>query len=303
MYEDHFGFERAPFNNVPDTDFFFSSARHAEALSQLYYTVVERKGFAVLTGEIGSGKTTVTRALLRRLESSTVTAVITNSRLTGVQLLWSIAREFGIEVQKASRPELLEAINQFLIGQLAKDKNVLVLIDEAQDLPLSTLEEVRLVSNLETEREKLIQIILVGQPELRASIDHPELKQLRQRIALRFHLAPLDVEEMRSYIEHRLRVAGPANRAKFTDRAYHAIFRYSKGTPRLINLCCEKALLVAYTQGETKIDQKSVMDGLRDLEGEGFTFQAREKAEADAQKSAAPRKPFIRMPFLGGKYR
>lgn len=303
MYESFFGFERPPFNNVPDTSFFYGSERHTEALSQLVCAVQGRKGFAVLTGEVGAGKTTVTRALYRRLGPDTVTATITNSRLTGVQLLWSVAKEFGIENLRPSRPELLESINGFLLRMLAEDRNVVVLVDEAQDLPLSTLEELRLISNLETETEKLIQIILVGQPELRKSIDHPDLRQLRQRIALRFHLAGLDVDETKAYVQHRLRVAGPTSDVRFTDRGLNAVYRYSRGIPRLINLCCDKALLVAYTEEENKIDQRIVMDGIREIEGPDFTFRTREKEEHAADGNGAPRRPFIRMPFLRGRFR
>ncbi|MAG57455.1 MAG: ATPase [Planctomycetes bacterium] len=304
MYESFFGFQRPPFNNVPDTDFFFGSNRHNEALAQLLYTVEARKGFAVLTGEIGAGKTTLTRALLRRLDdTNTTTAVVTNSRLTGVQLLYTVAREYGLSDVQASRPKLLEQINEFLVEQLSKDQTVVLLVDEAQDLPLSTLEEIRLISNLETEQDKLIQIILIGQPELRRSIDHPELRQLRQRIAMRYHLLPLDREETRNYVAHRLRIAGPTASVRFTDRAINTVFRYSRGVPRLVNLCCDKALLVAYTEDATKVDQKAIMEGIREIEGPEFTFRAREREEAQGGEQAERRRPFIRLPFLGGKYR
>lgn len=303
MYETHFGFERAPFNNVPDTAFFFGSARHNEALSQLLYAVEGRKGFAVLTGEVGAGKTTLTRALFRRMSKDTVTAVITNSRLTGVQLLYAVARELGIDNLVPSRPLLLEAINKFLIKMLSEDKNVVLLIDEAQGLPMSTLEEVRLISNLETEQEKLIQILLVGQPELRKNIDHPDLRQLRQRISLRFHLTGLDQEETAKYIGHRLMIAGPTTSVRFSDRAVNTVFRYSRGIPRLINLCCDKALLVAYTEETPKIDQKIVMDGIREIEGPEFTFKSRERGESELEGEGAPRRPFIRMPFLRSRFR
>lgn len=305
MYEAHFGFERSPFNNVPDTSFFFGSARHNEALAQLLHTVEGRKGFAVLTGEVGAGKTTVTRALMRRLPGDSVTAVITNSRLTGVQLLYAVAREFGLDGLKAARPVLLEAINEFLIGRLAEDRNVVLLVDEAQDLPMSTLEEVRLISNLETETDKLIQIVLVGQPELRRSIDNPDLRQLRQRVAMRYHLEGLDPDDTREYILHRLRVAGPANRVRFTDRAVNTVYRYSRGIPRLINLCCDKALLVAYTDGSSRVDQRIVMEGIREVEGPGFSFKARDRERKEAMdgRQDGRRRPFIRMPFIGGRYR
>jgi general secretion pathway protein A len=301
MYEAYFGFERSPFNNVPDTSFFFGSNRHSEALAQLLFTVEGRKGFAVLTGEIGAGKTTLTRALLRRLDPETTrTAVVTNSRLTGVQLLYTVAREFGLEDLEPSRPKLVEKINEFLIEELAADHNVVLLVDEAQDLPLSTLEEIRLISNLETEREKLIQIILVGQPELRRSIDHPELRQLRQRVAMRYHLLPLDRAETADYIRHRLRVAGPAADVRMTDRALNTVHRYSGGIPRLINLCCDKALLVAYTEDQHRVDQRIVMEGIREIEGPDFSFKARERKEVEEGQPQS-RRPFIRLPFLGGK--
>ena len=301
MYESYFGFERPPFNNVPDTSFFYGSNRHTEALAQLLYTVEGRKGFAVLTGEIGAGKTTLTRALLRRFDpETTTTAVITNSRLTGVQLLYTVAREYGLEELAPSRPKLLEAINGFLVRELAADRNVVLLIDEAQDLPVSTLEEVRLISNLETEQDKLIQIILVGQPELRESIDHPDLRQLRQRIAMRYHLLPLDRGETAEYVVHRLRVASPTGAVRFTDRAINAVYRYSRGVPRLINLCCDKALLVAYTEDQARVDRRAVMEGLREIEGQDFSFKAYERRGVDEK---ARKRPFIRLPFLGGKYR
>ena len=299
MYEDFFGFERAPFNNVPDTAFFFGSARHNESLAQLLFAVESRKGFAVLSGEVGAGKTTVTRALLRRLDPSTVTAVITNSRLTGLQLLYTVANEFGLEPESQSRPRLIESINDHLIKMLAQDRNVILLVDEAQDLPLGTLEEIRLISNLETETDKLIQIVLVGQPELRNSIDHPDLRQLRQRIALRYHLDGLERKEVRDYVRHRLMVAGPAHTARFTDRALNTIFRYSRGIPRLVNLVADKALLVAFTEENRKIDQATILAGIREVEGPGFSFRTWEREHAGASDAPASKKPFIRMPFLG----
>ena len=301
MYESFFGFERPPFENVPDTSFFFPSSTHTEALAQLTYAVQARKGFAVLTGEVGSGKTTLTRALFRKLDPRTVTATITNSRLTGVQLLYAVAREFGIEDVRPNRVDLLDRINQFLADRLAENRNVVLLVDEAQDLPLSTLEEIRLISNLETENVKLIQIILVGQPELRDSVDHPGLRQLRQRIAFRFHLGPLDEEQSTEYVLHRLRVAGPLSTAKFSDRALKSVFAYSGGIPRLINLACDKALLVAYTEDKTKIDHKTVLAGLREIEGPTYVLKARAELLGPGPNHAPIRRSFLRLPFLGGR--
>jgi general secretion pathway protein A len=299
MYEAFHGFERAPFANVPDTSFFFPSGHHTEALAQLVHTVEARRGFAVLTGEVGAGKTTITRALFRKLAPSTVTAVITNSRLTGVQLLCAVAREFGIEDVAPNRVDLLDRINRFLVDCLAKDRNVVLLVDEAQDLPLSTLEEIRLVSNLETETEKLIQILLVGQPELRASIDHPSLRQLRQRISFRYHLGPLTETQVGDYIRHRLRIAGPLGKAVFTDRAVEIIHRYSGGIPRVVNLTCDKALLVAFTEDTHRVDHKVVMSGLREIEGPQYVLPS--KAESASAASGTPRRTFLRLPFFGGR--
>jgi general secretion pathway protein A len=301
MYETFFGFERPPFENVPDTSFFFPSSTHTEALAQLAYAVEARKGFAVLTGEVGSGKTTLTRALFRKLDPGTVTATITNSRLTGVQLLYAVSREFGIEDVRPNRVDLLERINQFLADRLAENRNVVLLVDEAQDLPLSTLEEIRLISNLETENVKLIQILLVGQPELRDSVDHPGLRQLRQRIAFRFHLGPLDEDQTREYVLHRLRVAGPLNTARFSDRALKSIYAYSGGIPRLINLACDKSLLVAYTENATKIDHKMVLAGLREIEGPNYVLKSRAELLGPGPNHAPIRKSFLRLPFFGGR--
>lgn len=299
MYESYFGLSKSPFDNVPDTSFFFGSAQHNEALAQLLHCVESRRGFALLSGEIGAGKTTVTRALLKRLNPRTATAIITNSRLTGVQLLQTVAREFGLEGVKPSRPELLEAINRFLIDCLAQDRNVVLLVDEAQDLPRSTLEELRLISNLETEREKLVQIVLVGQPELRRSVDHPDLRQLRQRITLRFHLQGLDMAETQHYINHRLQCAGASGSVRFSDRAVATVWRYSRGIPRLVNLACDKSLLVAFTENQRKLEQATVMAGLREIEGQDFDFRSREREEAAAR--GGPRRTFIKLPFFGGQ--
>ena len=299
MYESFHGFERPPFANVPDTSFFFPSGHHTEALAQLVHTVEARRGFAVLTGEVGAGKTTITRALFRKLSPDTVTAVVNNSRLTGVQLLCAVAREFGIEDVKPNRVDLLDRINRFLIDCLAKDRNVVLLVDEAQDLPLSTLEEIRLISNLETEREKLIQILLVGQPELRQSIDHPSLRQLRQRINFRYHLAPLSASQVADYIKHRLHVAGPLSPVSFTDRAIEVVHRYSGGIPRVVNLACDKALLVAFTEDTHRIDHKIVIAGIREIEGPHWILPSR--AEMAAAGSGEPRRTFLRLPFFGGR--
>ncbi|MCA9320584.1 MAG: AAA family ATPase [Planctomycetes bacterium] len=299
MYEAYFGFDRAPFNNTPDTSFYFPSERHNEALAQLLYTVTSRKGFAVLTGEIGAGKTTVCRGLLRELEEDAVTALVTNPRLNGIQLLYTVAREFGIEIKHVNRVALLDAINDFLIEQLAQDRNVVLVIDEAQNLPLSTLEEVRLISNLETETEKLIQILLLGQPELRRKLEHPSLLQLRQRIAMRYHLEALDENEMLRYIQHRMRTAGPHHAVRFSSRAVHLVYRYTRGVPRLVNLICDRALLTAFTEETHKITSEIILSAIREIEGPDWTFRKTAADEEDSHR----RKSFLRLPFFASRTR
>ncbi|MEE9393066.1 MAG: AAA family ATPase [Planctomycetota bacterium] len=299
MYESHFGFERSPFNNTPDTSFYFPSERHNEALAQLLYTVTARKGFAVVTGEIGAGKTTLCRALFRQLdEEETVTALITNPRLTGIQLLYAVAREFGLDVEGKHRVGILDAINDFLIRMLGQDKNVVLIIDEAQNLPLSTMEEVRLISNLETETEKLIQILLLGQPELKEKIQHRSLKQLRQRIAMRYHLEALDVTETLQYIKHRMKIAGPHHIVRFSNRALPMVHRYSGGIPRLINLVCDRALITAYAENDARITSRVVMAAIREIEGPDWTFK---RAQADAKDEE--KRTFLRLPFFSSRDR
>jgi general secretion pathway protein A len=297
MYEEFFGFDRPPFNNTPDTSFFFPSELHEEALAQLLYTVQARKGFAVVTGEIGAGKTTLTRTLLRELhDDDTVTALITNPRLTGIQLLYSVAREFGLEVEEGHRVAILDAINEFLIEKLAEDRNVVLIIDEAQNLPLSTMEEVRLISNLETETEKLVQILLLGQPELKDKIEHASLRQLRQRISMRFHLSALNQEQTFKYLIHRMRVAGRHHRVRFSSRAVPLIHRYSKGVPRLINLLVDRALIVAFTEDTEKITSRIVLNAIREIEGPEWTFKKAAEEDEEAKK-----RPFLRVPFFSEK--
>ena len=299
MYESYFGFDRPPFNNTPDTSFYFPSERHNEALAQMLYTVTQRKGFAVVTGEIGAGKTTTCRNILHELEGEAVTALVTNPRLNGIQLLYTVAREFGIDVPQVNRVAILDAINDFLIEQLAQDRNVVLVIDEAQNLPLSTLEEVRLISNLETETEKLIQILLLGQPELRRKLEHPSLVQLRQRIAMRYHLTTLDEAEMFKYIQHRMRVAGPHHAVRFSTRAVSLIYRYTKGVPRLINLICDRALLTAFTEETHKITSQIVIAAIREIEGPDWSF----KKVAKEEEGETRRKSFLRLPFFASRTR
>lgn len=256
MYNRFYGFSESPFNMTPNPRFFFSSPKHLEALDSLAYAISERKGFVVVTGEIGSGKTTVCRALLNRLDSKTQTALITNTHLSGKDLLSVILEDLEVDHTPGSKSKLLSQLNTYLISQLRADHNVVLIIDEAQNLSPSVLEEVRMLSNLETETEKLIQIILLGQPELKKKLGLSRLEQLRQRIAVFYHLVPLTSQETKEYVLHRLKVAGGGDRKYFTDAATYLVYKFSSGVPRLINQICDSALLSGYISEIPVIDEK-----------------------------------------------
>ena len=260
MYLKHFEFKKSPFNITPDSCFFFESAKHTEALSTLIYAIEERKGFVVITGDIGSGKTTVCRTLLNKLTSTTQTALITNTHMSGKDMLVSIMEDLEIEYTPGSKSKLLSQLNQYLIEQLRNDQNVVVIIDEAQNLTPSVLEEIRMLSNLETENEKLIQIVLLGQPGLKKKLSLPKLEQLRQRIAVYYHLAPLTEEETKKYILYRLKIASDSTRKYFTKEALKIIFEFSKGVPRLINSICDSALLNGFIYEKNTIDGKLMQE-------------------------------------------
>jgi len=274
MYQQFFGFDKMPFNNTPDTRFFFHSEQHQEALSSLLYAVNERKGFVLLTGEIGAGKTTVCRAFLNRLDPTTKVAVITNTRLTERQLLQSVCEEYGIWIPgNVGKVTLFNELNTFLVDQYRQGGNTVLVVDEAQNLRPEVLEEIRLISNLETERDKLLQIVLMGQPELRDIVELPELKQLKQRIVLRFHLYPLSEKETQAYIFHRLKACGANGNLKFTRGALDEIFRYSGGIPRVVNILCDNTLLLAFVQETRKITDVLVKEVIGDLEGSRHALQ------------------------------
>ena len=263
MYLKFFGFNETPFNMTPNSRYFFESAKHTEALSTLIYAIEERKGFVVITGNIGSGKTTVCRTLLNKLTSTTQTALITNTHMSGKDMLGNILDDLEIEYTPGSKSKMLSQLNHYLIEQLRNDQNVVVIIDEAQNLTPSVLEEIRMLSNLETENEKLIQIILLGQPELKKKLSLPRLEQLRQRIAVYYHLAPLKEEEARKYILYRLKIASNSDRKYFTDEALDIVYNFSKGVPRLINSICDSALLNGFIYEKDIIDaelMKEVVD-------------------------------------------
>jgi general secretion pathway protein A len=266
MYDQFYGFREPPFNITPDPRFLFFSDRHREAYDHILFGIKERKGFIQITGEVGAGKTTLCRAVLEQLGPSYVTALILNPCLTSAQLLRAILREYGL-TPKSDRVACLEMLNQFLLDELAKGRDVVLLIDEAQDLESELLEQIRLLSNLETDQRKLLQIVLIGQPELRDKLNEQRLRQLRQRITVRYHLAPLSRQEVERYIQHRLQVVGANGRPAFTSWAIRSIFRYSGGVPRLINAVCDKALLAGFVEGTDLLTWRQVRRAVRELEG------------------------------------
>jgi general secretion pathway protein A len=268
MYCPFFGLQEKPFSITPDPRFLFLSPSHQEALGHLLYGIEERKGFISVTGEVGTGKTLLCRALLDRLGSDVRTALIFNSFLSEMELLRSINEDFGISQGWATRKELIDLLNHYLIGEFSAGRNAVLIIDEAQNLAPPVLEQIRMLSNLETERGKLLQIVLVGQPELRQQLARPELRQLNQRIALRYHIQPFNRQETVDYINHRLVVAGSHGGVKFSRRALSAIYRLSAGVPRKINLLCDRAMLSAYVHESNLIEHTHVRQAWHELAGQ-----------------------------------
>ena len=267
VYLEYYGLKEPPFELTPDPRFLFFSAKHREAFNHLVYGIRERKGFVQLTGEVGAGKTTVCRAMLEALGKGWTTALILSPPPDGEQLLKTVTIEFGLDVAGLDALSTRAALNQFLITQSASGRDAVLIIDEAQGLSNELLEHIRLLSNLETEDRKLLQIVLMGQPELRARLNHPGLRQLRQRITVRYHLPALNRAELWPYIEHRLVVSGAKGTFYFTAGALWRIYRYSRGIPRLINAVCEKCLLAGYVERREGIDHRLVGRAIRELEG------------------------------------
>jgi len=267
MYTEFYGLREKPFNVTPDSRFFFPSEKHREALDSLIYAINERKGFAAVTGEVGCGKTTVWHALLSRLDGGVKLAVITNSNLTAKQMLMAILDEFELPFKDNwAKIRMLSVLNSFLLEQAALGSNVILLIDEAQNLKFDVLEEVRMLSNLETEREKLLQIILMGQPQLKERLELKELEQLKQRIAVYYHIQPLNQTEAVDYIGHRLQKAGFNSAAGIFDTpALTEIHRYSRGVPRVMNSLCDRCLLTGFIRDRQAVDGPMVAEAAQEL--------------------------------------
>ena len=268
MYLEFYGLKQAPFDLTPNPRLLFHSAKHREAINHLLYGIRERKGFVQLTGEIGAGKTTLCRALLEQLDPRFSTALILNPALNADELMKAIATEFGLEVKGFDRLETIAAITEFLFNQIKNRRETVLIIDEAQNLTEDLLEQVRLLSNIETDDRKLLQIVLMGQPELRQRLNSPRLKQLRQRITVRYHLMPLTRFEAGQYIQHRLELAGAKGVPFFTQPALWRVYIYSRGIPRLVNAVCDKALLAGYVGQSDRITFQMVGRAIRELEGD-----------------------------------
>jgi len=275
MYEEYFGFTEKPFSLTPDPRFLYKSESHANAFELLQYAMRRREGFVVVTGDIGTGKTTLCRALLEQIDRRTFTALVLNPFLSEDDLLKIILQDFGVvsradvkagRLAGVSKQELIDTLYDFLLGLLPLKANAVLIIDEAQNLPLQVLEQLRILSNLETDKQKLLQMILVGQQNLKPLLRSPELKQLDQRVSIRYELKPLTPDETAAYIHHRLYVAGGASAVSFVPKAVQAVFQYSGGIPRLINLICDRSLLGAFSTKLNKVSLDLVIRAAESLE-------------------------------------
>jgi general secretion pathway protein A len=268
VYLDYYGLTEPPFDITPNPRFLFYSAKHREAYNHLLYGSRERKGFVQLTGEVGAGKTTLCRAMLEQLNGNYSTALILNPILNADELMKAIATEFGLDVRGMDRLDTVAAINNFLLWNVEQGKDTVLIIDEAQNLTEELLEQVRLLSNLETDNRKLLQIVLMGQPELRERLNSHNLRQLRQRITVRYHLQPLSQAEISHYILHRLQVSGANGAPHFTKAALWRIHHYTGGIPRLVNAVCDKAVLAGFVNQRAELDYRVVGAAIRELEGD-----------------------------------
>jgi len=266
MYENFYGLKENPFNVTPNPEYIYLGEDHREALAQLLYGVREKKGFIVITGDVGAGKTTLIHYLLEKLDGNghTRTAFLFNPKLTVNDFIQYILKDLGVRFQGQTKGEYLHTLHRYLLNAFRRDEKVVLIVDEAHGLNPELLEEIRLLSNLETSKSKLLQIVLVGQTELDKTLSQPEFRQLKQRINLRYHLLPLSEKETKEYIEKRLRIAG-AKGPIFTEKAIKEIYIKSGGIPRLINILCDNALLNGYALDQKLVDEKSVREVAKDL--------------------------------------
>jgi general secretion pathway protein A len=288
MYRSFFNLTCKPFDLNPNPAFMYLSRTHKKALTYLDYGIRERVGFVLLTGEVGCGKTTIIGDLINKHLQRVVLAKVFNTKVSSEQLLAMINDDFGLQVQGKDKIELLRDLNHFLVDQYARGNQPLLIIDEAQNLTLETLEEIRMLSNLEASDAKLLQIILVGQPELRAMLAKPELRQLRQRISIQCNLQPLNRQEVEDYILHRLEVAGNRDALHFEPKALDLIFMYCCGIPRLINIICDFILLAAYAEEVRDVDETMIFDIVGDLDFDSHYWAREQPAAPDDPASDSP---------------
>lgn len=267
MYQSYYGFKEMPFNITPDPRFLYLSPTHLEALQHLKYGVTEKKGFIVLVGEVGCGKTTLCRRFLNELSPDHYdTALILNPRVTETQMLKAILTELGETKLARSQVDLVAQMNRVLLDRIGRGRDIVLIVDEAQNLKVDVLEQIRLLSNLETDKQKLLQIVLMGQPELKEVLAREELRQLRQRILVHYELHPLSANDVRHYIQHRLTLAGSTGRPSFTTWALRAIHRRSHGIPRIVNNLCDKALLAAFIRDSDEVSYWDVRRAAREMD-------------------------------------
>jgi general secretion pathway protein A len=290
MYLDLFKLKELPFRLSPDPQFLYLSKQHARAKAYMESTIWFTDGFVVITGEVGSGKTTLIESFLREVEADIVVAQINQTQVSAIDFLQAVLVQFGFTPFKMKKGELIATLNQFLVEQYAAGRKVLLIVDEAQNLSLRVLEEVRLLSGVETTKDKVLRIILAGQPELNDKLDAPELVQLAQRIRLRFHLGTLSPEDMRAYIQHRLEVAGGADREIFDEDTFAEIYRYTGGVPRLVNTLCDTAMMAAFTTDRDFVEVADITSAVEELRWVDFATRAshlvREKPEGTAPATA-----------------
>jgi general secretion pathway protein A len=288
MYTDLFKLKELPFRLSPDPEFLYLSKNHSRAKAYMESTVWFTDGFVVITGEIGAGKTTLIETFLRELEKDVVVAQINQTQVSAVEFLQAVLVQFGFSPFKMKKAELISTLNTFLIEQYAAGRKVLLIIDEAQNLSLRTLEEVRMLSGVETTKEKVLRIILAGQPELNTKLDSPELEQLAQRVRLRFHLTALSREDMKAYILHRLEVAGSSGRSIFADEVFPLLYQYCGGVPRLVNTLCETAMMAAFSADRDHVLLEDVNSAIEELQWQEFAARGPLPAHAGTNRAPAP---------------
>jgi general secretion pathway protein A len=287
MYLEPFKLKELPFRLSPDPQFLYLSKQHARAKAYMESTIWFTDGFVVITGEIGSGKTTLIESFLKEVPADVVVAQINQTQVTAIDFLQAVLAQFGFSPFKMRKAELITTLNNFLIEQYAAGRRVLLIVDEAQNLSMRVLEEIRMLSGVETTKEKVLRIILAGQPELNDKLDAPELEQLTQRVRLRFHLQTLSEGETRGYIQHRLEVAGAGDRELFAPDTYPDIFRYTGGVPRLINTLCDTAMMAAFTADRDTVTRADITSAVQELQWVDFAHRPHHHA-AEAERLAPP---------------